>query len=98
MFRYYKSSSWEQTTALVTGHAVLDPFLGCPSVNLYYKFDLDGHMIKSSDVIPVHSRAHARYYAESFSQNLPRKIRVNPKDPTETRFFEVDQSISVTGI
>jgi hypothetical protein len=30
-------------------------------------------------------------YAESFSHNMPRIIRVNPKNPQETRFFEQDQ-------
>jgi hypothetical protein len=90
-FRYYKSSSWEQTTALVTGHIVLDPCLGCPSVKLHYKFDYDGRSIKGWDVIPFTGLYKAKYYAESFTHNMPRTIRVNPRNSHETRFFEQDQ-------
>ena len=53
MFRDYKSSSWEQTTALVTGQIVLDPCLGCPSIKLHYKFDYDGSLTKGWDEIPI---------------------------------------------
>jgi hypothetical protein len=97
-YRYYKSSSWEQTTAQVTGQIVLLPIWGCASVKLHYKFDLDGHLIKSWDVIPFRFRLDAKSYAESFTHNMPRIIRVNPRNPQETRFFERDQSISVTGV
>lgn len=89
--RYYKSSNWEQATALVTGHIVLDPCLGCPSVKLHYKFDFNGHSTNGWDVIPFTWVLGAKAYAESFPHNLPRAIRVNPRNPQETRFFERDQ-------
>jgi hypothetical protein len=91
IFHYYKTSSWEQTTALVTGHIVLDPFFGCPSLKLFYKYDSNEGPAKGWDLIPFQSRPHAKYYAESFSHNMPRTIRVNPNNPWETQFFERDQ-------
>jgi hypothetical protein len=90
-FHYVKSSDWERKRALVTGHNVLDPFIGCPSVKLWYTFDVQGQPIKSSDVVPFTGALHAKAYAESFPHNLPRIVRVNPKNPQETRFFERDQ-------
>jgi len=92
MFYYFKSSSWERTTALVTGHIVLHPiWLGCSSVKLHYKFDSNGDSIKGWDSIPFLGVSQAKYYADSFSHNLPRTIRVNPENPQETHFFERDQ-------
>lgn len=91
VFHYFQSSKWERTRALVTGGIVLDPFLGCPSVKLHYKFDSNGRSTKSWDVIPFTHRLPARAYAESFPHNHPVTIRVNPKNPQKTRFFEHDQ-------
>jgi len=90
-FLYFISSNWERTRALVTGHIVLDPFLGCPSVKLHYKFDSNGGSIKGWDVIPALSPLPAKSYAENFLHNHPVTIRVNPKNPQNTRFFELDQ-------
>jgi len=90
-FCYYKTSSWEQTTARVTGQIVLDPILGCPSVKLHYRFDSAGRSIKGGDEIPFPGVPQAKTYAESFPHNMPRMIRVNPRNPQETRFFERDQ-------
>ena len=90
-FYYFKSSDWERTGALVTGHSVSDPFFGAPDLKLFYKYDSSEGPAKGSDSIPFQSRPHAKYYAESFPHNLPRVIRVNPKNPQETHFFELDQ-------
>ena len=90
-FRYGKTSSWEQTTALVTGAIVPDSIWGYPSVKLHYKFDYDGRSIKGWDIVPLYGLCDAKTYAESFTHNMPRIIRVNPKNPQETRFFERDQ-------
>jgi hypothetical protein len=98
VFCYYKSSNWEQTTARVTGQMVLDPIFGCPSVKLHYKFDYAGRSTKGSDLIPFPGTPQAKMYATSFTHNMMRIIRVNPKNPQETRFFEHDQNSSVTGV
>ena len=91
VFRCYKSSGWKQTRALVTGHTVLEPCFVCPSVKLFYKFESEGHSIKGWDVIPFSGVLRAKAYARSFPHNLPRTVRVNPKNPQETRFYEWDQ-------
>jgi hypothetical protein len=92
LFYYFESSKWERVKALVTGHLVNDPiWWGCPTVKLHYRFDSEGHPIKGWDVIPFLGLPQARTYAESFPHNLPRIIRVNPKNPQETHFFERDQ-------
>jgi hypothetical protein len=91
VFYYLQSARWEHTTAFVTGQVVLDPIWGCPSVKLHYRFDSNGHPTKGSDVIPALSRPEGRNYAESFPHNHPVTIRVDPKNPQETHFFERDQ-------
>ena len=91
MFYYFQSTNWKRTTAFVTGQVVLDSIWGCPSVKLHYRFDSNGHPTKGWDVIPALSQPEARNYAESFSHNLPKIVRVNPKNPQETHFFERDQ-------
>ena len=91
VFYYFQSSKWERTTALVTGQIVQDPMWSCPSVKLHYRFDSNGRLTKSWDVIPALSMIEARNNAASFRHNLPVTIRVDPKDPQKTRFFEHDQ-------
>jgi hypothetical protein len=91
VFYFFESFSWERTEAKVTGRVVLNPDWGCSSVRLHYRFISNGHSIKSQDVIPFCMLWHSKTYAESFTHNLPRTIRVSPKNPQETRFFERDQ-------
>ena len=93
VFRYFESSKWERVNALVTGHIVHDPiWWGCPTVKLHYSFYAAGRTTKGWDVIPFLWLPEARTYAESFPHNLPRIIRVNPKNPQETQYFERDQT------
>jgi hypothetical protein len=90
-FHYAISSKWDRTTAFVTGNNVLDPFVGCPSVKLHYKFDSNGRSTKGSDSIPFTNLLPAKGYAQSFPHNHPVTIRVNPRNAQETHFFERDQ-------
>jgi hypothetical protein len=92
MFYDFQSSKWQRVNAFVTGHLVHDPiWWGCPTVKLQYKFAAEGHSVDGWDVIPFLGLPQARTYAESFPKNLPRTIRVNPKNVHETHFFEQDQ-------
>src|ERR1700675_3795982 len=88
-FHNFISFNWERTRALITGHIVLDPFLGFPSVKLHYRFDSNGRPTKNWDVVPFPNLLPARAYAESFPHNHPVTIRVNPKNPQKTHFFEL---------
>jgi len=88
---YFESSKWERARALITGHDILYPIWGCSSVKLHYRFDLEDRLIKGWDVIPFPALPQAKYYAESFTHNMPRIIRVNPNNPEKTHFFERDQ-------
>ena|ERR1035437_3163976 len=91
VFHYFESYKWERARALVTGQVVLYPIWGCSSVKLHYRFDSEGRSIKGWDVIPFPALPQAKTYADSFSHNLPRIVRVNPKNSQETHFFELDQ-------
>lgn len=88
---FFRSLKWERCTAMITGQIVQAPEWGCPSVKLFYRFNSNGFTIKGWDEIPFYSRNHASYYANSFSHNLPRIVRVNPRNPQESQFFEKDQ-------
>jgi hypothetical protein len=91
-FYYFQSTKWERTIGFVKGQVVLDPIWGCPSVKLHYRFDSkNGHPTKGWDVIPALSLLEARNYAASFPHDHPVTIRVNPKNPQKTQFFERDQ-------
>jgi hypothetical protein len=91
VFYFFQSSGWERTKATLTDCSVIDPDLGCPSVAMQYEFLSNGQMIQGSEEIPFYMRWHAKTYRESLSRGLHPIIRVNPKNPQETRFFERDQ-------
>lgn len=57
------------------------------SVKVHYRFGSK----EGSDEIPFYMRWHAKTYAESLSCELRPIIRVNPKNTTQTQFFELDQ-------
>jgi hypothetical protein len=90
-FHFFKSSKWERATALVMDRAVLDPIIGCSSVKLHYKLVSGDHSTEGWDDIPFCMRGSARAYAERLSEHSSVTVRVNPKNPQETRFFEQDQ-------
>ncbi len=91
VFYYVQSLTWERVRALVIGQGVQKPLWGCPYVILHYKLDSAGGPSKGSDVHPFIGEPQAKAWAESFPQDFPVTIRVNPKNPEETRFFEWDQ-------
>jgi hypothetical protein len=90
VFHFFKSFRWERSKASFTDWSVVDPFWGCPSVRLHYKFVSSGGSVKGSDEIPFYMRWHAKTYAASLSRDLHPIIRVNPKNAQDTHFFETD--------
>jgi hypothetical protein len=88
---FFGSLKWERSGASLIGWDIVDPGWGCPSVRLHYTFSSQGIPTAGSDEIPFQMRWHAKTYSESLSRDLRPIIRVNPKDPRETRFFESDQ-------
>lgn len=91
LYSYYTSYRWKRVSATFVDQELLSPILGCASVKLHYKFDVDGKVMEGADTIPFPTRIDARSYARSFTHNHPQTIRVNPMNPLETRFFEQDQ-------
>src|SRR4051794_18533381 len=94
MLFYCESLTWERTDALVTGRAVKESYW-YPSVQLHYKFDHRGVLMKGCDVHPFMLVGHARDWASTFPHDFPVTIRVKPNNPQKTRFFEVDQQGAV---
>ncbi len=91
VFYFFNSSNWERITATITSRTVLHPDWGCSSVKVYYEFLANGLSINAWDEIPLLMHWHAKTYAESLSPGLKPIIRLNPKNPQVTRFFEWDQ-------
>ena len=91
VFFFFKSSGWDRTKASFTEWTVVDPDWGCSSVKLHYDFLSAGSSTTGWDEIPFYMRWHAKTYSESLSRDLHPTIRVNPKNPHETHFFEFDQ-------
>jgi hypothetical protein len=91
VFHFVRSSNWKRTKASLTDWTAVDPGWGCPSVKLYYEFVAEERLNEGWDEVPFYMRWHAKTYMESLSQGLEPMIRVNPKNPQETQFFELDQ-------
>lgn len=90
-FLYLTSIRWTRTTALLTGHTVIEPLWGCPSVKLSYRFDISGHAIEGCSKVPKLTTYFAKAYSGSFSPNMPKVIRIDPQNTGRTLFFEMDQ-------
>jgi hypothetical protein len=90
-FLYLMSIRWKRTTAVISNQVILKPFSGCPSVKLCYRFGLNGRQIESWSKVPILTMYDAKIYADSFSHDPQRVIRVNPRDSERTLFFELDQ-------
>jgi len=88
---YWWTVRWKLLTAELTHHSIHEPFWGCPSFELSYKFAMDGHQIESSSKVPMMTMYYARKYAEGFSEKMPIGVRVDPKNSKRTMYFELDQ-------
>ena len=91
LVRYFKSSKWDRTVASLTGWTVVRPFWGGPLLKVNYEFMADGHLITGQDEFSFAMPLQTKSYAKSLSRGLPSIIRVNPKNPNETRYFDRDQ-------
>ncbi len=91
LFHFFQSRKWDRVGASLTDWTVVNPFWGGPSLKVYYEFMVNGHLITGRDEFSFLSPLQIRSYAKSLSRRLPSIIRVNPKNPHETRYFDRDQ-------
>ena len=91
VFQYFRSFRWERAEASFTDWAVVNPDWGCSSVRLHYEFVANERRFNGWDEIPFYMRWHSKTYAQSLLRDLHPIVRVNPENPNETRFFELDQ-------
>ncbi len=97
-FHFVKSLRWKRSTATVVDSTVLDPYMGCPSVEIHYQVSSDSSQ-RASDEVPFYLRGSAKRYAQSFSGDLAVIVRVNPRNPRDMFFFPYDQDrSSVAGL
>ncbi len=90
-FHFSQSRKWDRTVASLTGWTVVRPFWGGPLLKVNYEFMVDGHLITGQDEFSFFMPLQTMSYAKSLSRGLPSIIRVNPKNPHETRYFDRDQ-------
>jgi len=90
-FLYWRTIRWRLMTASLTHHSIHEPFWGCPSLELSYKFEMNGQQIESSSKVPMMTMYYARKYAEVLSENMPLGVRVDPRNPKRTMYFDLDQ-------
>jgi hypothetical protein len=93
VFDFIRSCKWQRSRASFTEWEVVRPEWGCPSVKLHYEFVSKESSFTGSDEIPFYMAWLAKTYAESLSRELRALIRVNPKNPLQTHFFEMDQEL-----
>lgn len=91
LVRFFKSRQWDRVVASLTDWTLVDPWFGCRSLKVHYEFMVNGHLAKGSDEFTFVSQVGTKSYAESLSRGLPWIIRVNPKNPHETHYFDRDQ-------
>lgn len=91
VLRFFQTSNWERVRASVIGCRARLPTCGCPIVRVRYNVISNGHSVECRDEIPFETLLSAERYVQKFFPNMLVIVRVNPKDPQETRFFELDQ-------
>jgi len=86
--QFIVSRRWKRTIASVSDVIVQDPFMGCPSVRVYYRLDSSLPYQDGQDEVPFCFRLSAKDYA----QRLPRATKVTVRVKKEkTLFFKLDQ-------
>jgi hypothetical protein len=96
-FHFMESLRWKRVTATVVDSAVLDPYMGCPSVKVHHQAVSSESSQQGADEVPFYLRGSAKKYAQGFSRNLIVTVRVNPKNSREMFFFPYDQHRSSVG-
>ena len=86
--QFIGSLQWTRTLASVSEVIVQDPFIGCPSVRVYYRLDANHRYLEGQDDVPFSFRWSAKDYAHT----LPRAAKVTVRVRKEkTLFFKLDQ-------
>lgn len=88
---FFKSRKWDRVVASLTDWTVSEPGRACLSLKVRYEFMVNGHLVVGCDEFSFISAWHTSSYAQSLSRGLPSIIRVNPRNPHETRYFDHDQ-------
>ncbi len=91
ILHYVESIRWVRCKASFTNWIVIDPGWGCPSVRVHYELIFNESPFSGLDEAPFLTHWRAKTYAQSLSRDLHPIIRLNPKNPQQTRFFELDQ-------
>jgi hypothetical protein len=91
LFRFFESRKWDRVVASLTDWTLVNPFWGGPSLKVRYEFVVRGRSIAGQDEFSFAMPLQTKSYAKSLSRGLPSLIRVNPKNPNETRYFDRDQ-------
>jgi hypothetical protein len=90
-FRFIRSERWVRTVARILDVTLLDPDMGCPLIRVDYQVIFDDQTLSGREEIPYCFRWSAKQYAQLLSRNPILTVRVNPDNPEEMRFFELDQ-------
>ena len=86
--QFIGSLRWKRTVASVSDVTVQDPFMGCPSVRVYYRLNSNLPYPDGQDEVPFCFRLSAKDYAH----HLPRATKVTVRVKKEkTLFFKLDQ-------
>jgi hypothetical protein len=89
--RFVRSMRWVRTTVQISRTVVLEPFWGCPSVQVYYRTGSNRRSQEEYDEVPFLMRLSARNYASNILANQRAIVRMNSANRTEMFFFEFDQ-------
>lgn len=90
IFRFFRSIRWKRTRFPISRTEVIEPGMGCPWVQVYYRRGPKEYQ-EECDEVPFLMRQSAKNYANKILANQRAIVRMNPANETETMFFEFDQ-------
>jgi hypothetical protein len=90
-FRERHSGSWPTVQGLVARSNSSSGVFGCPTAEVIYTYELDGHTWGGRNERPFISPSSAESYAARFSQGRSLIVRSKPKMPNISVVIDKDQ-------
>jgi hypothetical protein len=93
--RGWGSNSWKLVKAKIDSSSAEGGWVwNCPTAEIAYTYDFDGHTYSGSDAKPFLSDTLAKEYVDRFKAGETVVVRVNPARPERSVLRQADQTNS----
>ena len=86
-----KSRAWPKVEADITASHYDCPGFGCPSIEIAYVYNVDGHIYSGLYEKPFILGSSAKYYSRHFAPGVKLVARINAGDPATSLVRDGDQ-------